>query len=166
MKIDIKENNIFIMSSLKLKKVYEKAFYPIAKELQLTQGEIDVLLFLFNNKPFDTAKDIAKYRSLSKSMVSMSINRLIRKSYLSCKTDLIDKRNIHLSIEAISLPIIEKLLAVQNNFLSFLFKDITEEELQVMKHVFGKIDENISKEYEINLEEEKDGKNKGKRTGN
>lgn len=159
MKIDIKENNIFIMSSLKLKKMYEKSFYPVTKELQLTQGEIDVLLFLFNNKPLDTAKDIAKYRSLSKSMVSMSVDTLLRKGYLSCKTDVTDKRNIHLTIEPDAIPIINKLLAIQKSFLSILFHDITEEEFQVMKRVFNKIDNNISKNFEIKLEDENDANN-------
>jgi DNA-binding MarR family transcriptional regulator len=150
MKIDIREDNIFILSSWKFKKMYEKAFYPTTKELQLTQGEIDVLLFLFNNKPLDTAKDIAKYRSISKSMVSKSLDSLIKKGYLSGETDSADKRSIHLTIGPAAVPAVEKLAQVQKSILKSIFYDITEDEYEVMKRIFNKIDSNISKELEDN----------------
>ncbi|MBP1920776.1 MarR family winged helix-turn-helix transcriptional regulator [Youngiibacter multivorans] len=150
MKIDIREDNIFILSSWKFKKMYEKAFYPTTKELQLTQGEIDVLLFLFNNKPLDTAKDIAKYRSISKAMVSKSLDSLINKGYLSGETDSADKRSIHLSIEPAAVPAVEKLAQVQKSILKSIFHDITEDEYEVMKRIFSKIDSNISKKLEEN----------------
>lgn len=150
MKIDIREDNIFILSSWKFKKMYEKAFYPTTRELQLTQGEIDVLLFLFNNKPLDTAKDIAKYRSISKSMVSKSLDSLLKKGYLSGETDRSDKRSIHLSIEQEAVPKVEKLAEVQKGILRSLFSDITEDEYAVMKRIFNKISDNISKELEEN----------------
>lgn len=165
MKVEIKKDNIFMMFSWKLKKMYEKALYLSTKEFQLTQGEIDVLLFLFNNKPLDTAKDIVQYRYISKSMVSKSVDSLLKKSYLSCQTDSTDRRNIHLMIEPIAIPVVEKLLAVQKNFLNVLLNDITEDEYKVIKRVFSKINNNISNEFEDNLEEDKNGKNTRKRVG-
>lgn len=150
MKIDIREDNIFILSSWKFKKMYEKAFYPTTKELQLTQGEIDVLLFLFNNKPLDTAKDIAKYRSISKSMVSKSLDSLLKKGYLSSETDLSDRRSIHLTIQPEAVPKVERLASVQKSILKSLFSDITEDEYAVMKRIFNKISNNISKVLEDN----------------
>lgn len=150
MKIDIREDNIFILSSWKFKKMYEKAFYPTTKELQLTQGEIDVLLFLFNNKPLDTAKDIAKYRSISKSMVSKSLDSLLKKGYLSSETDLSDRRSIHLTIQPEAVPKVERLASVQKSILKSIFSDITEDEYAVMKRIFNKISDNISKVLEDN----------------
>lgn len=150
MKIDIREDNIFILSSWKFKKMYEKAFYPTTKELQLTQGEIDVLLFLFNNKPLDTAKDIAKYRSISKSMVSKSLDSLISKGFLTGEADSSDKRSIHLTILQEAVPKVGRLAEVQKRILRSLFSDITEDEYAVMKKIFNKIDTNISKQLEEN----------------
>ncbi len=147
MKVDIKKDNIIMKYSWKIKKMYEKAFYTTAEELQLTQGEIDILLFLSNNMPLDTAKDIVQYRFISKSMVSKSVDSLIKKGYLSYKTDLADKRSIHLTLEPEVIPIVVVLQAVQRNFLSVLLNDITEEEYEITKKVLNKIDNNISYEY-------------------
>ena len=127
--------------------MYEKAFYPTSEELQLTQGEIDILLFLSNNKPLDTAKDIVRYRFISKSMVSKSVDLLTKKGYLSYKTDLTDKRSIHLTLEPAVNPIVEVLQAVQREFLSVLLKDISEEEYEITKKVLNKFDNNISYAY-------------------
>jgi DNA-binding MarR family transcriptional regulator len=159
MKIEIAKDNIFLMFSWKLKKMYEKSFILLAEELQLTQGEIDILLFLFNNKPFDTAKDIVQYRYISKSMVSKSIDSLLKKDYLSCETDSADKRNIHLRINPVAIPVVNKLLAVQKSFMSVLFNDITENEYEEMKRMLNKIMNNFSMELEDKSEEEKNGIN-------
>ena len=47
------KNSLFLIFNWKLKKMYEKMFYQLTEELQLTQNEIDVLLFLNNNSPLD-----------------------------------------------------------------------------------------------------------------
>lgn len=147
MMVDIKKDNIIMKYSWKIKKMYEKAFYPTAEELQLTQGEIDILLFLSNNMPLDTAKDIVQYRFISKSMVSKSVDSLIKKGYLSYKTDFADKRSVHLTLEPAVLSIVVVLQAVQRNFLSVLLNDITEEEYEITKKILNKIDNNISYVY-------------------
>ena len=43
------KNSLFLIFSWKIKKVYEKMFYQVSEELELTQNEIDVLLFLVHN---------------------------------------------------------------------------------------------------------------------
>lgn len=54
-------------------------FYQVSEELELTQNEIDVLLFLHNNAPLNTASDIARYRAMSKSMISKSVDSLYKR---------------------------------------------------------------------------------------
>lgn len=137
------KNSLFLIFSWKLKKVYEKRFEPLIEELQLTQNEIDVLLFLHNNAPLDTARDIARYRAMSKSMISKSVDSLYRKGYLSYETDEIDKRCIHLKIELVALPIVEKLYGVQKEFFTTLTCNITEEEYNAMETALNKIYQNI-----------------------
>lgn len=147
------------MYSWKLKKMYEKAFYSIADELKLTQAEVDILLFLYNNKPLDTAKDITEYRYISKSLVSKSVESLLKKGYLSYEIDSADKRIIHLMIKPSAIGVVDKLLAVQNNFIRILFKDITDEEYEVTKRVLNKINGNILNEYKDKYAEDKNGNN-------
>ena len=142
------KNSLFLIFNWKLKKMYEKMFCQLTEELQLTQNEIDVLLFLNNNSPLDTARDIARYRAMSKSMISKSVDSLYRKGFLSYETDETDKRCIHLKIEPVVIPIVEKLHEVQKEFFDILTYNITEEEYQAMETVLNKMYQNIIDQLE------------------
>ena len=137
------KNSLFLIFNWKLKKMYEKMFYQLTEELQLTQNEIDVLLFLNNNSPLDTARDIARYRAMSKSMISKSVDSLYRKGFLSYETDETDKRCIHLKIKPVAIPIVEKLHEAQKEFFYILTYNITKEEYKAMETVLNKMYANI-----------------------
>ena len=151
------KNSLFLIFNWKLKKMYEKMFYQLTEELQLTQNEIDVLLFLNNNSPLDTARDIARYRAMSKSMISKSVDSLYRKGFLSYETDETDKRCIHLKIEPVAIPIVEKLYKVQKRFFDTLTYNITEEEYKAMETVLNKMYENIVDQLEEWKEDRRNG---------
>ena len=142
------KNSLFLIFNWKLKKVYEKMFYQLTEELQLTQNEIDVLLFLNNNSPLDTATDIARYRAMSKSMISKSVDSLYKKGFLSYETDETDKRCIHLKIESVAILIVEKLYEAQKEFFNILTSNITDEEYKAMKTVLNKMHQNIIDQFE------------------
>ena len=142
------KNSLFLIFSWKIKKVYEKMFYQVSEELELTQNEIDVLLFLHNNAPLNTASDIARYRAMSKSMISKSVDSLYKRGYLSYDIDELDNRCIHLKIEPVAMPIVKKLHEVQKQFFDILTSNISEEEYKVMETVLNKMYENIIDELE------------------
>ena len=142
------KNSLFLIFSWKIKKVYEKMFYQVSEELELTQNEIDVLLFLHNNAPLNTASDIARYRAMSKSMISKSVDSLYKRGYLSYDIDELDKRCIHLKIEPVAMPIVKKLHEVQKQFFDILTSNISEEEYKVRETVLNKMYENIIDELE------------------
>ncbi len=142
----------------KLKKVYEKMFYYLTVELHLTQNEIDVLLFLYNNNSLNTASDIARYRAMSKSMISKSVDSLYRKGYLSYEADKTDRRCIYLIIQPAATPIMKKLYAVQQEFFAVLSCNITEKENEVMETVLNKMYQNIVDQYETYEDNRRDGK--------
>ena len=150
MKSDIvnNKNSLFLIFNWKIKKVYEKMFYQLTEELELTQNEIDVLLFLHNNAPLNTASDIARYRAMSKSMISKSVDSLYKRGYLSYDIDELDKRCIHLKIEPVAMLIVKKLHEVQKQFFDILTSNISEEEYKVMETVLNKMYENIIDELE------------------
>ena len=50
--------------------LYHKMQAPVLEQYQLTQIELDVLLFLAHHPHLDTAKDIVEVRRLTKSHVS------------------------------------------------------------------------------------------------
>lgn len=142
------KNSIFLIFSWKLKRVYEKMFYQVTEELQLSQNEIDVLLFLHNNAPLNTASDIARYRAMSKSMISKSVDSLYKRGYLSYDIDELDKRCIHLEIAPVAMPIVKKLHEVQKQFFDILTSNISEEEHKAMETVLNKMYENIVDQLE------------------
>ena len=123
-------------------------FYQLTEELQLTQNEIDVLLFLNNNSPLDTARDIARYRAMSKSMISKSVDSLQRKGFLSYETDETDKGCIHLKIKPVAIPIVEKLHEAQKEFFYILTYNITKEEYKAMETVLNKMYANIIDQFD------------------
>ena len=123
-------------------------FYQVSEELELTQNEIDVLLFLHNNAPLNTASDIARYRAMSKSMISKSVDSLYKRGYLSYDIDELDKRCIHLKIKPATNSIVKKLHEVQKEFFNILTSNISEEEHKAMEIVLNKMYENIIDELE------------------
>lgn len=147
-KVEINRNNTLMKFSWNSKKMYEKMFYPALEEFKLTQSEIDVLLFLFNNESFDTAKDIVNYRAISKSLVSKSVDLLINKDYLSYEVDEIDRRSIHLKINPIAIPVVEKLHEIQKDYFALLLHNVTDEEYEVFETVMNKIHRNITARLE------------------
>ena len=141
-------NSIFLIFNWKLKKSYEMMFHKASQELNLTQSEIDVLLFLSNNRQFDTASEIVRYRVMSKSMISKSVDSLHRKGLIYYVVDEDDKRCIHLKIEPEALPTVKKLQELQKDFFEILTHDISEEEYRAMKTALEKMHRNISGKFD------------------
>ena len=66
---------------------YAAALHPVERTWGLTRNEIDVILFLSNHPGLDTARDIVALRSLSKSHVCKSVDRLTRRGFLAGAQD-------------------------------------------------------------------------------
>lgn len=128
------------------KKLYEKMFQPTLMNLNLTKSEADILLFLHNNKSFDTPKDIVECRLLSKSLVSKSVNSLLKRGYLSYNIDKSDKRYNHLKIETIAIPAVKELRIIQKRVSKILSPNITKDEIKLLTTVLNKLNKNISDE--------------------
>ena len=65
-----------IQTGKMIKHLYENRCKEISNKYHLTKNEIDILLFLANNQPYDTSRDIVEYRALSKSHVCKSVDSL------------------------------------------------------------------------------------------
>ena len=127
-----------------LKKGYEQSLEDVLFKYKLNQTEGNVLLFLYNND-MNTAKDISEYRSISKSLVSKSIDSLYSKDYISVEEDKDDKRINRLYLKEQSKKIVEDLSLAQKSFYTLLEKDINKEDLRLMDSVFNKFYDNVYK---------------------
>lgn len=125
--------------SRKLKKLYEKKCAEAGGAFGLAQSEMDVLLFLANNKGFDTAMDVVKYRSVSKALVSKAVESLSGRGYLAAHTDPADRRYTHLALTDKAAPAVRALQGAQAAFAGLLKSETTPEERAVMTAVLGRL---------------------------
>ncbi len=89
-----------IQTGKMIKHLYENRCKEISNKYHLTKNEIDILLFLANNQPYDTSRDIVEYRALSKSHVCKSVDSLFSRGYLKGEQDQRDRRLIHLKLQS------------------------------------------------------------------
>lgn len=125
-----------------LKKGYEKSLEEVLVKHDLTRHEANVLLFLENNE-LNTAHSISKHTSISKSLVSLSINSLYERKFLDIKCDKEDKRINKLYLNEEAKTALEDLKLAQDTFYKLLEKDISKDELRIMDEVLKKLYKNV-----------------------
>lgn len=106
-----------LVSGQQMKRLYEKQFEEICERYQITQNEADIIVFLANNREFDTARDIVEFRMIAKSYISKSVEDLIKKDFLVRTLDKEDRRIIHLKLTDKSIPMIDDARLKQKNLL-------------------------------------------------
>ncbi len=127
----------------KMDRIYRKMCYEAVAEYQFTPNEIVVLMFLSNNAPLDTAKDIVHHRNISKSLVARSVESLCRQGFLSAETDQLDRRVVHLRLSERSRDIVDRLKACKEAFLARLMNGIAEEDLVILNRATEMMNANL-----------------------
>lgn len=137
------EESLFIIMS-KFIKEYRKISFKSVEGYGLTPSEIDILMFLFNNAPFDTAKDISRYRGISKALVCRSVESLSKRGLISTVVDEKDRRIIHLLLNENAWEIVDKLKISKNIFMDKILEGIKEEDVKIFIKVFNSMLDNIN----------------------
>lgn len=133
----------FLVAFRKARKKHMKYISQAAHEYALTPNQAEIMLFLWNNAEFNTAKDIVHYISVSKGLVSRSIDALIQRGYLLTAEDEKDGRLQRLIITSEGKIPTEKLSASSNAFFRQMTDGIPKKELQICYHTILTILENI-----------------------
>lgn len=129
----------------KMHKLYDRMFQEIRHNHQLTQNEVDVLLFLSNNKEKNTAMDIVQYRAISKSLISKSVDLLVKRGFIRTQADEKDRRYTRLYITPAAGHIMLMLHRTQNKFFEVVKEDMTAEELEAVKEYFTRLSDSLDK---------------------
>lgn len=136
-----------LILSWKLGKLYEKKCMQAARPFGFTRNEVDVLLFLANNRDLNTAMDIVQYRHISKSLVSKSIEHLVSLGYLETKQDSANRRYIRLYLTPQAERAAAALQKGQESFFDVIDDAISPDERDLLLHAFerlsAKIDEQL-----------------------
>lgn len=136
--------SLFIILS-KFIKEYRKITFKSIEGYGLTPSEIDILMFLFNNAPLDTAKDISKYKGISKGLVCRSVESLNKRGLISTVVDKKDRRIIHLVLNDNAWEIVDKLKISKDTFINRILEGIEEEDVQIFIKTINSMVDNINR---------------------
>lgn len=124
-------------------KLYDQTLDPVGRKHGMTRCEVDILLFLANNPPYDTASDVVSRRGLAKSHVSASVDRLVRGGYLAREHRDGNRKVIHLRLlDAAQGPVADG-RAAQEQFFSILLRDFSAKEQAELRRLLDKIAANL-----------------------
>lgn len=138
-------NNDLLTNMAQCRKLYNLMLAPAGEEYQLAQIEVHILLFLKNNPEFNTARDIEKYRGLSKSNISNALERLSRRDFLKIQRDLKNRRINRIFLKDAGEAAANALRLRQAEFFQVLLQDIPEDMLQTVQLFFQKTNHNAEK---------------------
>lgn len=128
-----------------IKALYAKCVGNVCEKYDITRIEIDILLFLANNRMFDTATDIIEVRYLSKSQVSMAIRHMEACGYLRKEYTQDNHKLAHLRICDAAAGIVADGQAAQKKFIEIMMQGITPEDMDAMKRCLDQISGNIDR---------------------
>ena len=140
------ETNDFILSGMQLKKLIEKKVQPVIDEYDLRPVELDILVLLHREKNIDTAKAIVQRKHLSKAHISKSIDNLSEKGFIQVCEDEDDHRILHIQLTGKSQEVVKRMIAIYEECKEIMQTGISQEELEVVKNVVLKMNENINRE--------------------
>lgn len=142
------ETNDLVQSGLQLKKLIGKKVEPIMEEYHLRPVELDILAFLSREKGIDTAKGIIQKKHLSKAHISKSIDNLRSQGFIQVKEDEKDHRVLHICLTEKSEEVIGKVTHVYEECRDIMQKNISADELEIVKSVIQKMMQNINQELD------------------
>lgn len=126
----------------RFRKFYTHQFAPLLDRSGLSMRELNVLLFLANNPDYDTARDAAVLRGLSKSQISQAVELLAAEGLLARTPDGNDRRVVHLSITETGLPLAREAQAIQNACGQRLLEGFTPEEITLFHQLLDRVLDN------------------------
>lgn len=122
---------------------YEKCCKPLCKKMKIPQSAFDILMFLADNPKYTTARDIVEIRGIKANLVSVNVEKLVRKGYLERQSIEGDRRKTKLICTPKAQPIIEQGRQVQKKFFDSLFADVDADKLKIFHEVLERVYNNM-----------------------
>jgi len=116
---------------------------PVCRKYGVNLSSFHVLMFLSRNGERNTARDITALRGLSAGLVSVAVETLTERGYLSQIPDPADRRVKRLVPTEKAQPLIREGAEAQRSFLCALVRGVPPEELEVCRRVLDQIVQNV-----------------------
>ena len=140
------QNNMLLFV-YRFKNFYTSSFKPLCEKHDLSQMEVDVLLFLINNPEYNTARDICNMRGIAKSNVSAAMRRLERRGLIFRRDDRKNLKIHRIFLSDNHKELFQELSECQQSCFSVMLRGIEPEQMEQMKRFFELCDGNIKKEF-------------------
>lgn len=134
-----------LLSIQKHQKIYDALIYPIKLRYSITDTEVDIIGFLYTNPGIDTSQKIVELRRFSKSNVSVSLERLVKKGLIKTQRDTDDRRLVHLSLTESAVPIAKDFVSAIAEYENMLFDGFTSQERAQFNAFSDRIVANVKK---------------------
>ncbi len=123
--------------------LYTKMIARVVEPYALNHTEASVLVFLYNNPAFNTAKDISVNRMIAKSNVSTAIDVLKSRGYLTTVQDAQNRRVVRIFLTEEANEVARILCKAQVEYQAIMEQGFTKEELAFMEQLFQRSNENV-----------------------
>lgn len=107
----------------------------------INSSELEIISFLAHS-PHDTSKDLVCNKGYSRSLVSKTVDSLLKNKYIAAEQDLEDRRIMHLKLLPKAQEIVTEMHAMRAAMKDKLLAGVTEEEIGNMISIFHKIQGN------------------------
>lgn len=131
-----------------MRRLTHRCMQSLGEELDLSQLEMELLLFLHNDPELNTARDVVAYRGFARSNVSTAVESLEKKGWLTVVPDAQSRRVKRLCLRTERREAIERLFVRQNEILKVLTSDFTPEEEETLRVLLDRCGRNVTRALE------------------
>ena len=135
--------NLKIEFARKMALAYTAVCRPLCQEMKLPQTAFDILMFLYNNPEYKTARDIVEIRKIKANLVSINVDKLVGEGYLLREADADDRRKTHLLCTDKAGAVIEQGRALQNRFMDSLLAHIDDAARKQLTESIRQMEQNL-----------------------
>ena len=122
---------------------YELLSSEVCSQYKLSKMEYDILMFLYNNPEYKTARDIVEIRNIKANLVSVNVEKLVQDGYIERQAVEKDRRKTELICTQKALPIQKRGKELQQEFAERLMMGLSDEDQKKLAIYFSQMEKNL-----------------------
>ena len=122
---------------------YELLSSEVCSQYKLSKMEYDILMFLYNNPEYKTARDIVEIRNIKANLVSVNVEKLVQDGYIERQAVEKDRRKTELICTQKALPVQKRGRGLQQEFAERLMMGLSDEDQKKLAIYFSQMEKNL-----------------------